>query len=679
MGLISLLPGGAEAWTCTDQNPCSISPLYLVILFIFLILNLEKMTYRCLFHLCLWTLISSIFITMNLTLPTFLLNVVTLVVVVSHLPMLSKTRGNQVMLYLGSYFLTGLIGGQESFLVLTLFALLIFLGYYIYTSALTLSASTPTPLIFPFVSHLLPRYHFTKEQFLRADSPPQDVYLKRKAAFDKLDEHWQSKFSTGLRISQYLSQSFSDLRFAGSNRVFLPFQRILSTWCDPCTVIQSADNVNLIDVDNNSFIDISGSYGVNVCGYEKYKEFISKGWDLVKDVGCVLGPVHPILQENISILKKISKKEEVSFHMSGTEAVMGAVRLIRFNSRKNLIVVFGGAYHGWWDGVQPMAGNQRYPGDVLTLKDMDPKSLQVLKLRASEIAAVVINPLQAFHPNQPPPSDLILASNTRKDVGVSESTKNYQKWLIDIRKVCNASGIVLMFDEVYTGFRLAPGGAQEYFDIIADVVVYGKSLGGGIPNGIVCGPRWLMNRNDETKPLRVAYVIGTFAAHPLLLGAMNQFLKFVVSPDAAEEYNSLRERVNTFIQETNALLIEEVSMLKPNGEKVSPLRLASYSSVWTMLYNIPGRYHWMFQYYLKDEGVNLSWVGTGRLSFSLDFTQEDLKELQTRIIKACKRMTEDGWWYIPESETEAKESDSKIKIALVKEIVNALLKRLFSF
>eukprot|EP00854_Cymbomonas_tetramitiformis_P022114 gene22114-26647_t len=93
--------------------------------------------------------------------------------------------------------------------------------------------------------------------------------------------------------------------------------------------------------------------------------------------------------------------------------------------------------------------------------------------------------------------------------------------------VCTENDVPLVFDEVYTGFRLARGGAQEYFGVKADMVVYGKTIGGGMPNGLVCGPKHLMRRFDPDHPLRVSYVIGTFAAHPLLLGSMNEFIKFL--------------------------------------------------------------------------------------------------------------------------------------------------------
>ena len=146
------------------------------------------------------------------------------------------------------------------------------------------------------------------------------------------------------------------------------------------------------------------------------------------------------------------------------------MRCARFNQRKSLCVVFGGAYHGWWDGMQPSAGNERTPQDVLQLKDMNRLALTVIASRASEIAAVMINPLQCFHLNSSPPSDLVLQTNNRK-VGANPG---YKAWLQELRQVCTDAGVLLIFDEVYTGFRVAPGGAQQVYDVKADMVCYGN-------------------------------------------------------------------------------------------------------------------------------------------------------------------------------------------------------------
>jgi len=644
------------------------TPLAVFTFSCFVLSQLPKMSQMCLTACLLFAMVTlSLDRLPILALPGIAVEGVGILVTALHVPIMNK---RQSYAFLGSVLLLafGRSMNQEAN-VKGIFALaaLGLLIYRIYLTLLTLRAATPTPLVFPVVSHIMPRWSFSDHDFFRTDNPPEHIAQKREQAFKALHAKWGEKFPKSIKESSYLADKFSDLRFSSGNRVFIPFQKKLEEWCDPCTVVERVDRTDLIDVDGHRLTDVSGSYGVNVCGYERYKKFIDEGWKLTKDVGCVLGPLHPLIRENIDILRKISNKQEVSFHMSGSEAVMAATRLVRFNSRKKFIVLFGGAYHGWWDGVQSLAGNERVPGDVLTLKDMSPASMDVIKARAHEIAAVVINPLQAFHPNAPPPSDLVLASNTR---GCSDSTLEYKRWLEQMRETCTEYGVILVFDEVYTGFRLAPGGAQEYFGVNADMVVYGKSLGGGVPNGIVCGPRHLMARSDPVKPLRVAYIVGTFSAHPLLVGAMNQFLKWVSSPDAHKDYDRLRSDVAGWVPDVNKRLEEEFP------QSSAPLAIVAYASVWTMLYKRPGRYHWMLQYYLKDEGMNLSWVGTGRLSFSLDFHREDLNQLTEKIVKACHRMEDDGWWWVEEKKEPSKLA---IQLNLVSEIVRALSKRVLSF
>jgi len=319
--------------------------------------------------------------------------------------------------------------------------------------------------------------------------------------------------------------------------------------------------------------------------------------------------------------------------MSGTEAVMCAVRLARFNTRRPLVVQFSGAYHGWWDGVQPGPGSERPVGDVLNLKDMNPASLALIRARASEIACVLVSPLQGLNPNNSPPSDLVLMDSKMRQA--EESVRLYTAWLKQLRETCTQAGVPLLFDEVYTGFRMAPGGAQAFYGVQADFVVYGKTLGGGMPCGVVCGRRELMRRFDPTRPLRVAYVIGTFSAAPLTLGCIAAFLEWLQSDAGKKEYATAQTATDDFITRTNKALIAEGL----------PLRLQNLTTVWTVLFTCPGRYHWLFQYYLRAEGVALSWVGTGRCLFSLDFAPKDYEALETKLIAAARRMRDDGWWY----------------------------------
>ena len=529
--------------------------------------------------------------------------------------------------------------------------------------ALTATAQNPISSFFVPFSYVMPRYSFTDSEWFRADGCSEATAQRREAAFDNLQQKWNVKWPKSLQTSAFLAQSFSDLRFMSSNRAFLPFQKKLEGWCDPCTVVQRAEGPYLVDIDGNRLIDVAGSYGVNVAGYDQYKRFLKEGMQMVENVGCVLGPVLPILTENIEMLKRLTMQEEISFHMSGTEAMMAGLRLVRFNTGRPLVVLMQASYHGWWDGVQPLAGNERPPFDILTLQDMSPRSLQVIRWRYREIAAVVVNPLQGFHPNAPPPSDLALATNNRS---VSESTTSYKAWLLQLKETCHELGIVFFFDEVFTGARLARGGAQEYFSIQADMVALGKTFGGGQAIGLLCGPRRLMNRMDPNAPLRVAYVVGTFSAAPLTLAAQNRFLKWLLSDEAKNAYDRLRRDVAQWRDDTNEQLRKEFDG-KP------PISVQSYASVWSIMYNIPSRYNFLLQWYLRDEGVNLSWVGTGRVLFSLDFGPNELAFVRERLCAASHRMVEDGWWA-----GGGGGGGGEIKKSLAKEVVKAMVRRVFS-
>jgi glutamate-1-semialdehyde 2,1-aminomutase len=313
------------------------------------------------------------------------------------------------------------------------------------------------------------------------------------------------------------------------------------------------------------------------------------------DLGPVLGGYHPSVAYNVRRLREISGLDEVSFHMSGTEAVMQAVRLARFHTRRTHLVRFCGAYHGWWEGVQPGIGNPVTQRETYTLKDMDEKSLHVLR-RRRDIACVLVNPLQALHPNAGAPSDSALLDSARRTRFDKEA---YGNWLKRLRAVCTEQNIVLVFDEVFVGFRLARGGAQEYFDVRADLVTYGKTLGGGLPIGVVCGRHHLMKRFRSDRPADICFARGTFNSHPYVMTAMDEFLSRLASPNFRSVYNGLDETWNDRARTLNDRL----------AAADLPVRVSNLSSIWMVHYTEPSRYNWMLQYYLRAEGLALSWVG----------------------------------------------------------------------
>jgi glutamate-1-semialdehyde 2,1-aminomutase len=192
---------------------------------------------------------------------------------------------------------------------------------------------------------------------------------------------------------------------------------------------------------------------------------------------------------------------------------MQAVRLARYHTGRSHLVRFSGAYHGWWEDVQPGPGNPLAPRRTYTLREMDERTLTVLRTRR-DIACVLVNPLQALHPNANAPGDSALVDSSRR-AGVDRAA--YTAWLHKLRAVCSERGIVLILDEIFVGFRLAKGGAQEYFGVKADLVTYGKTLGGGLPVGVVCGRADLMKRFRPERPADICFARGTFNAHPTVM------------------------------------------------------------------------------------------------------------------------------------------------------------------
>ena len=298
----------------------------------------------------------------------------------------------------------------------------------------TVLATFPLALTFKYVSPFLPRFSIPESKFFDCDGATPAVAKQRKDALVALQAAWKKKYPKCLQFGQDLKQLISDVRFT-SGRCFPPFNAVVNDYLDPSVALEKTNGPTIIDIDDTAALDISGSYGVNVCGYEAYKKFIDAGWAKARAKGRFLGARDPITLENIKMLKVVSGLDEISFHMSGTEAVMAAVRVARFNQKKPLVVTFGGAYHGWWDGMQPYVGNDRTPKDVLCLKDMNARSLAVIRARSSEIAAVRVNPLQCFHLNSSPPSDPVLSTNNRK-VG---PTPGYKEWLHKLRAPCTAA------------------------------------------------------------------------------------------------------------------------------------------------------------------------------------------------------------------------------------------------
>lgn len=519
------------------------------------------------------------------------------------------------------------------------------------------------------VARLLPFYEYSEQEMFGVDGAPETIQEQRRNAFKRLADLFATKSPKTLEASEKLNGTISDVEFTNNYRVPFQFRNYVAKHMQIGLMADASRGTEIRDLDGHWSHDLTGAYGVNLYGYDFYKACMDEGIALTKELGPALGPYHPVIIDNVERLKTISGMDEVSFHMSGTEAVMQAVRLAHYHTRKPRTVVFCGAYHGWWDGVQPGVGNPRKVHDVYTLKEGSQDTLRVLRTR-NDIACVLVNPLQAINPNGGSTSDSMLVASDRS---AHYDKTSYSQWLRELREVCTQRGIVLIFDEVFLGFRLAKGGAQEYFGVKADMVTYGKTLGGGLPVGVVCGSHSLMKRFRPEAPADVCFARGTFNSHPYVMGSMNAFLKRLDEPEYSVDFEQVDALWNKRTEQTNRLL----------ADAGIPLKMVNMNSIWVPIYTQASRYNWMLQYYLRAEGLLLPWIGTGRFIFSHNYSDQDFDAVVQKILRAGLAMQADGWWW-QNTETSDKKStemstelgNKRIKRAVGREVLSALWHRI---
>jgi glutamate-1-semialdehyde 2,1-aminomutase len=212
----------------------------------------------------------------------------------------------------------------------------------VFKTVATLRATAFLPLLSRRLSTWVKSYDYDEQAFFQADGAGDGFVARRRQGFERLASVLRTQYAQSIAWGDAIRESLSDLRFTDANRVPYPFARVMRERFNLCSVVTASRGPRLQTVDGDWTIDVSGAYGVNVAGFDRYKTWIEQGWQRVRDLGPVLGPLHSIVADNVAMLKAISGLDEVSFHMSGTEAVMAAVRTARFNTRRRFIVTAGG-------------------------------------------------------------------------------------------------------------------------------------------------------------------------------------------------------------------------------------------------------------------------------------------------------------------------------------------------
>src|SRR5262245_57544264 len=190
------------------------------------------------------------------------------------------------------------------------------LGRTLITGFLTMRAMAVTPLVSRWLSRWVKARDYTYDEFFQADGVGQSWVETRRQALERLADRFRFDCPKSLAWGNAVRESFSDLRFTDANRVPFPFVQVMREKFNLASVMTASDGPRLRDLDGRWSLDVSGSYGLNVAGFDRYKHWIENGWNKVKDLGPVLGPLHPVVAENITMLRAVSGLDDVSFHMS---------------------------------------------------------------------------------------------------------------------------------------------------------------------------------------------------------------------------------------------------------------------------------------------------------------------------------------------------------------------------
>lgn len=389
-------------------------------------------------------------------------------------------------------------------------------------------------------------------------------------------------------------------------------------------VCEHTEGAFIYDIDDNEYIDLTMGFGSILFGHnyppvrKVIEEQLAKSWSV--------GPISPLTGILSKEISKATNVERVAFFNSGTEAVMVALRIAKTITKKKYIVFFKGSYHGTFDSLLSLKNDpithlakeivlgitQSTLNESYLLEYGSEESLDFIKNHSSEIAAVLIEPVQSRNPGFQP-----------------------QSYLHELRKIADENNIAFIFDEVITGFRIDIGGCQKHFNLAADIVTYGKIIGGGLPIGIVCGKAKFLDAtdggfwqygDDSIPSVRSTFVAGTFCHHPLAMAASLKTLE-ILNQSNGKLLDSLNETTTAFCFRMN-------TFFKENGYPISVNNFASL-----FRFNTPGKSNRLY-YQLLLNGV---YVWEGRNCFlSLAHTPEVIAALEEKIKLSCMQLEMQG-------------------------------------
>jgi acyl transferase domain-containing protein len=397
-------------------------------------------------------------------------------------------------------------------------------------------------------------------------------------------------------IRRYTEKTQKSKSYTTEHRPHLADPRVVNGFRPPLKeiiyqiVIERSKGAQVWDLDGNCYVDALNGFGMSLFGWQP--DFVLEAVRKQLDAGYEIGPQHPLAGPVAKLMCELTGFDRAGLCNTGSEAVMGCVRIARTVTGRSKIAIFSGAYHGIFDevivrGTRKGKAVPAAPGimkntaeNVVVLDYATPETLQWLKDNASDLAAVLVEPVQSRRPDLQP-----------------------REFLRELRALTSANGSLLIFDEVVTGFRSHPGGAQALFDVRADLASYGKVVGGGFPVGVIAGKREYMDALDgghwefgdaSIPTVGVTYFAGTFVRHPLALAAAYAVLQHLKEQGASLQ-NNLTANTASMVDELNAYC----------REVGAPITLKHFSSVWKIFFDEDHPYQDLLFAMMRNRGVHI--------------------------------------------------------------------------
>jgi amino acid adenylation domain-containing protein len=399
--------------------------------------------------------------------------------------------------------------------------------------------------------------------------------------------------------ARYNKKTAGSKAYTAEHRSYMADPRVVSGF-RPLTkevvyplVVNRSKGSRIWDIDGNEYIDALNGFGSNMLGYQP--DIIKKAVSQQMDKGYELGPQHDLAGPVCKLICEFTNFDRAALCNTGSEAVLGAMRMARTVTGRSLIVAFSGSYHGINDeviirGTKKLKSFPAAPGimpeavqNMLILDYGTEESLRIIAERAHELAAVLVEPVQSRRPEFQP-----------------------IEFLQKVREITTRSGSALIFDEVITGFRMHPGGAQALFGIQADLGTYGKVVAGGMPIGVIAGKRAFMDAldggnwqyGDNSIPeAGVTYFAGTFVRHPLALAASKASLEYMKTKGPALQ-EGLSQKTARLASAINAIC-QNLGL---------PCYAAQFGSLWKLKWKEEHPYTELLFTLMREKGIHI-WDG----------------------------------------------------------------------